>query len=379
MKTPEYLFRNGKMLRTGLTTGTCAAAAAVAAAGQLLTGHPAGRVEIRLPGGDPVRMDTLVCRMEGETAFCQVRKDGGDDPDVTTGMAIGARISRISSGIELDGGEGVGRVTGPGLPCPPGEAAINPVPRKMIRENLESLCRELGYTGGLQVIITAENGREVAKKTFNPRLGIEGGISILGTTGIVEPMSSRALTDTTNLLIDRYRLKSPDRILLTPGNYGQDFSRDFLGISREGAVQFSNFLGEALDYLVYRNYRELLLVGHAGKLVKVAGGIMNTHSSQADCRMEILAAHAALAGGDRTLIRNIMDCPMVPAALDFLRMARVEQEVYRTVLEKIREQVNYRTGGSLRTEVMLFTMEEGLLAATDGAAGLAERIRGDWQ
>ena len=379
MKTPEYLFRNGKMLRTGLTTGTCAAAAAVAAAGQLLTGHPAGRVEIRLPGGDPVRMDTLVCRMEGETAFCQVRKDGGDDPDVTTGTAIGARVSRISSGIELDGGEGVGRVTGPGLPCPPGEAAINPVPRKMIRENLESLCRDLGYTGGLQVIITAENGREVAKKTFNPRLGIEGGISILGTTGIVEPMSSRALTDTTNLLIDRYRLKSPDRILLTPGNYGQDFSRDFLGISREGAVQFSNFLGEALDYLVYRNYRELLLVGHAGKLVKVAGGIMNTHSSQADCRMEILAAHAALAGGDRTLIRNIMDCPTVPAALDFLRMARVEQEVYRTVLEKIREQVNYRTGGSLRTEVMLLTMEEGLLAATDGAAGLAERIRGDWQ
>jgi len=229
------------------------------------------------------------------------------------------------------------------------------------------------------VIITEENGREVAKKTFNPRLGIEGGISILGTTGIVEPMSSRALTDTTNLLIDRYRLKSPDRILLTPGNYGQNFSQDFLGISREGAVQFSNFLGEALDYLVYRNFRELLLVGHAGKLVKVAGGIMNTHSSQADCRMEILAAHAALAGGDRTLIRNIMDCRTVPEALGCLGKAQVEQEVYRTVLEKIREQVNYRTGGSLRTEVMFFTMEEGLLAATDGAAGLAERIRGDWQ
>lgn len=291
--------------------------AAVAALFLLISGESLPAVQVRLPQGEQALISIQRWQRCTDSALCWVQKDGGDDPDVTHGAMICAQALLLNQMPEptatpeerdcqvlVDGGEGVGRVTGPGLQIPAGYAAINPVPRKMIAQQVRAACQHLGCNKPVQVIVSVENGRELARKTFNPRLGIEGGISILGTTGIVEPMSEQALVETIHILVDKARLHNPNTILLAPGNYGKDYCLHQLGLDLEKGVKFSNFLGETLDYVKYRGFRQLLLVGHVGKLVKIAGGVMNTHSSVADCRMEILTAHAAMAGPARRWPRH---------------------------------------------------------------------------
>ena len=293
----EFVVKEGKRLRLGYTTGSCAAAAAKAAAWMLLTGREKTAVTLHTPKGMDLSLSVQDIRREVGAVSCAIVKDGGDDPDITAGALIYARVSRIPErDVEIDGGFGVGRVTKPGLDQKPGQAAINSVPRKMIRENLLEVAAALDYTGGFRVEISVPLGEELAKKTFNPRLGIVGGISILGTTGIVEPMSEQALLDTIRVELRQKRTQS-DFVLLTPGNYGSDFIRDSLGIDPRNAVQVSNFIGDALDMCKELDFRGAVLIGHIGKLVKIAGGMMNTHSKYGDCRLEILAAHAAAAGG----------------------------------------------------------------------------------
>ena len=212
-----------------------------------------GRIE-RGPDGSPVR------------ASCAVRKDGGDDPDATNGILICAAVERRpEEGIHIDGGTGVGRVTKPGLNQPAGNAAINDTPRRMIREAVEEICEMHGYGGGMSVVISIPEGEEIAGRTFNPRLGILGGISILGTSGMVEPMSERALLETIGLELRQKRLAGCERLILTPGNYGTAFLRDHLGIELDQAVKCSNFIGDTLDLAVQEKLRQVLLVGHGGK------------------------------------------------------------------------------------------------------------------
>lgn len=371
----ETVVKNGKELCCGYTTGTCAAAAASAAAEILLSGNPVHQVKVLLPGGKEAVLPVEETRRYQDSVFCSVIKHAGDDPDVTDGMAIGALVSlHNGKDILLTGGQGVGTVTGPGLQVPPGEAAINPVPRRMIQTNVAAVCAAHQRSEGMRVVISAENGEEIAKKTFNPRLGIVGGISILGTTGIVEPMSERALVETIHVLIDKARVRDPKKIAIAPGNYGRDYCLKNLGFDLEDSVKFSNFVGETLDYLVYRGFEKVLLVGHVGKLAKLAAGVMNTHSSYADCRMEVLAVHSVLQGAEAGIVKEIMDCRTTDEAISLLDSKGLTDRVMQSVMEKALEHIHYRTHGALDVEMILFTTGDRMLARTEGAEKLAREI-----
>ena len=267
----EFIVKDGKKLRLGYTTGSCAAAASKAAAFMLLTGRRKEKIGLITPKGIGLDIDIKDIRIEEDRVSCSVEKDSGDDPDITRGSLVTATVSRIpEKEIIIDGGKGVGRVTKPGLDQPVGAAAINSVPRQMIRENLEEVCRHTDYEGGLSVVISVDNGEELAKKTFNPRLGIIGGISILGTTGIVEPMSEQALVDTIRVELRQRKESGYEHVLLTPGNYGSDYIKMGLNIDPAIAVMTSNFIGDSIDFCKELGFKSALLVGHIGKLVKIA-------------------------------------------------------------------------------------------------------------
>ncbi len=374
----DMVIKNGKQLRRGYTTGTCATAASAAAVRLLLSGQRVQQVKVTLPGGEEALLEVESASGGASAATCTVVKHAGDDPDVTDGIRIGAEVSfHEGNGVVILGGEGVGVVTQPGLQIPPGEAAINPVPRRMIAENVRAVCRAYGYEGGIQVVVSAENGAAVAENTFNPRLGIQGGISILGTSGIVEPMSERALIETVHVLVDRAYMRDPHHIVISPGNYGRDYCIRQFGFDMEDSVKFSNFLGETLDYLCYKGFSDVLLVGHIGKLIKVAAGVMNTHSSVADCRMEILSAHAALCGADRETVRRLMDCKTTDEALAWLDHTGLTQDVMASVMQKVGFQLDYRVKGRLRIEVLMFASQDRVVAQTDGVEALAALIQGN--
>ncbi|MDR2933068.1 MAG: cobalt-precorrin-5B (C(1))-methyltransferase CbiD, partial [Oscillospiraceae bacterium] len=218
----------GKLLRRGYTTGSCAAAAAKAAAIMLLTQSVCPTATITTPSGTVLTVDVLDLAFTPEYASCAIQKDSGDDPDVTNGCLVYANVSRITDGIEINGGDGIGRVTKPGLDQPVGSHAINTVPRRVIREECKSVCRDYGYTGGLSVVLSIPSGEELAKRTFNPRMGIEGGLSILGTTGIVEPMSEAAIVETIRAELNLLYEAEYRDVLIAIGNYGEAFAKDVL-------------------------------------------------------------------------------------------------------------------------------------------------------
>ena len=314
-----------------------------------------------------------------EAVSCAIEKDGGDDPDVTTGTRIYAAVSRAAQpGITIDGGPGVGRVTKPGLDQPVGASAINSVPRRMIREGVEEIRRLTGEADGLSVVISVPGGEALAKKTFNPRLGIVGGISIIGTTGIVEPMSERALIETIRVELRQRRESGAEYVLLTPGNYGSDFIRDGLRLDPAAAVQTSNFIGDTLDICRELGFRGALLAGHVGKLVKVAGGMLNTHSRYGDCRMEILAAHAAAAGLRPERVEELLQCAACDGALRILK----EETRYEATLARLTERVGFhlkaRAGGDMEIEAIMFSRVYGELGRTVGAGDLLRKTVLSW-
>ena len=383
-----------KLLRCGYTTGTCAALAAAGAVRLLLTGEAPERVRITTPKGWTVELPLEDAVLDGGEARCAVRKDAGDDPDVTDGCLVCAAVSRSEpGGIRIDGGAGVGRVTKPGLDQPMGAAAINSVPRRMITDAVKEVCDELGYSGGLSVVISVPGGEEIARRTFNPMLGIEGGISILGTSGIVEPMSEQALIDTIELNLRQAAALEPGsggakRLILTPGSYGESYLHA-IGLDAQGVpvVKCSNFIGEALDAAAIQGFSEVLLVGHVGKLVKLAGGVMNTHSAQADCRgvmnthsaqadcrAELFTAHAALCGADGTLCRALMEAVTADACLKLLADAGLREAVLESLLTAIQTHLDRRAAGRMKVGAAIFSNEYGGLGETDEA----RRMRKEW-
>ena len=362
----DHTIRSGaKLLRCGYTTGTCAALAASGATHLLLTGAAPETVRLVTPKGWAVEVPLLDRALKDGTASCAVQKDAGDDPDVTDGCLVRATVWKTERGVVIDGGAGVGRVTKPGLDQPVGAAAINTVPRHMIRRAVEAVCAEQGYGGGLAVVISVPNGEALAQRTFNPMLGIEGGISILGTSGVVEPMSEQALIDTIELSLRQAAAAGGGRVILTPGSYGEAYLRT-CGLSARGVptVKCSNFIGDALDAAVSLGFEEVLLVGHIGKLVKLAGGIMNTHSRQADCRAELFTAHAALCGADSALCRELMEAVSTDACLALLDSAGLRGTVLESLLKAIQFHLNRRAGERLRAGAVLFSNEYGELGAT---------------
>lgn len=395
----SYIYKNQKKLRWGYTTGTCAAAASLAAAVMLLQGRRLDQVSLTTPKG--VRLDLEVEEMEtGERRVCcGVRKDAGDDPDVTDGLMVYSQIrlpdahrdgvggaggdyvyEKDGLRLYLSGGVGVGTVTRCGLSCEVGKAAINPVPRQMIFEQVAGVCRESGFRGVLSIEIRVPGAGRVADKTFNSRLGIRGGISILGTSGMVEPMSETALLDTIRLEL-RQRIGGGEKnLLVTPGNYGENFVGNVLGLGLGQAVKCSNFIGSTIDMAVEEGAESILLIGHGGKLIKLAAGIMNTHSSWADGRMEILAAHGAVCGAKRELVEQILEAVTVDEGLRLLETEEgLREQVMKRVMGRLEQHVKRRAGERLRAEVIVFTNERGILGATTGADSLlaqfADRIR----
>lgn len=372
----EFIVKGGKKLRLGCTTGSCAAAAAKAAALLLLTGRAPDTISLRTPGGVLLDLAVEEARAGKDWAECAVKKDAGDDPDVTNGTPIIARVSCWDGGgVDIDGGQGVGRVTAPGLDQPVGAAAINSVPRRMIRENLEEVCALADWSGGLEAVISVPEGERLAKKTFNPRLGIAGGISILGTTGIVEPMSDGALVGTIRAELSQRRAAGDCYVLLTPGNYGSEFIRDGLGLDPALAVQTSNFIGDALDLCRELGFSGALLVGHVGKLVKLAGGMLNTHSRWGDCRMEILAAHAGAAGAPPERLGALLECAACDDALRILREAGVYRETLERLTRRAAFHLSARAGEDLEVGTVLFSKVYGILGRTENAEALLNCIR----
>lgn len=372
-----FIFVNNRRLRRGHTTGTCAAAASKGAALALL-GEAVPSVRITTPKGITLDLPIEDLRVTDDEASCAVRKDGGDDIDATSGTLVYSTVSRIESGIEVDGGAGVGRVTRKGLDQPPGNAAINRVPRSMIREALEDVSASLGYTGGLRAVISVPEGMEIARKTFNPRLGIVDGISILGTSGIVEPMSETALIDTVRTEMRMRVANGAGTLLVVPGNYGKDFSEGIDGIDPEFAVKCSNFVGEMLDCAVELGV-DIVLVSNLGKMVKLAGGIMNTHSRNADARMEILASNGAMAGASLDCIKEVMGCISTDDALEVLDREGLIPKVSEIMMGKIEFHMNHRTGGAIRIGAVMFSSVYGLLGKTSLADELLDRVREESQ
>ena len=374
----EYQFSQGKVLRCGYTTGSCATAASKAAATMLLTGERVETVRIDTPKGIVLDLEPLDVEMTPDYVSCAIRKDSGDDPDDTNGVLVYAKAERTDgSGVELEGGVGVGRVTKPGLACAVGGPAINPTPRRMITQEVGKAMEAAGYNGGMKLTISIPAGVEIAKKTFNPRLGIIGGLSVLGTSGIVEPMSEKALTDTIYLEMKMIRSSGYERCYIVPGNYGMDFLTEQLELDAELTVKCSNYVGEAIEDARLLGMKGILLIGHVGKWIKLAAGVMNTHSRQADCRMEVLAVHAAMQGADRESVCRIMQCLNTTEALKIIRQLGILEPVMASVMDRIDFYLSGRAGGEFEIGAIMFSNEDGILGKTPNAEQLLERIQNE--
>lgn len=371
-----------KELRKGFTTGSCGAAAAKAALYMLLTGSVKDEIEIITPGGAVFRTAVKDIFREGNRVRCAVVKDGGDDPDATTGLHVTAevRAEERTDGdleIQIEGGPGVGRVTLPGLDQPVGNAAINRVPRQMIEKELSEVAELLDFRGRIRVILSVPGGEAAAERTFNPRLGIEGGISILGTTGIVEPMSTRAILDTIRVELNQRKALGDRIAAVSPGNYGLNFMKETYGYDLNRSVKCSNYVGDTVDMVREMDFRGMLLTGHIGKLIKVSGGIMNTHSKEGDARMELLAAGVIRAGGSMDTLRGILNCRVTEEALGIIQAE--SSALLRTSMESVMDRILYylrkRAGEELPVECILYSNEFGLLAVSPGAMDMLEELR----
>ena len=377
-------------MRIGFTTGSCSAAAAKAAAYMLISGREKREISIQTPKGLEFHPEILDIHRTEKEVRCAVRKDGGDDPDVTTGALIYAtvRYAEDENGnlledleqseecrIFLDGGEGVGRVTKPGLDQPVGNAAINSVPRQMILEEVQEVMDVLDYKGALSVIISVPEGAEIAEKTFNPRLGIVGGISILGTSGVVEPMSMQALLDTIQVELRQKKALGMESIVIAPGNYGLDFMRDLYAYDLDLAVKCSNYIGETLDRIGDLGFKKVLLCGHIGKLIKVSGGIMNTHSKEADCRIELMVNAGLKCGMSLDALQEMQECISTDAAYEIVKREGVAKEFMKMVMEKIQYYLKKRAADRFEIECIVFSNEFGLMGKTAGAEDLLNEIK----
>ncbi len=357
----QSIYKNGKNLRYGYTTGSCAAAASKAAAIMMTSRQVLTSVELMTPKGWLLTLDVVDVHITDDYVSCGIVKDSGDDPDITNGITIYSKVSKSNEMI-ITNGIGVGTVTKKGISVPVGEPAINPVPKKMILENVKAV-----YHLPLHIEISAPEGVEISKKTFNPRLGIVGGISIIGTTGIVEPMSEEAFKDSLKIELDMIEAKS---IVLAPGNYGRDYCLEH-HIEDKKILKISNFVGFMFDRAVEQKVEKVLFVGHIGKLIKVAGGIFHTHSRISDARMDILVSHMVRAGVDYTHLEYVLKCNTTEEAVNYLVEIK-ETTVFQLIADSIKNRLEKYTFDALEVEVIVFSLDQGFLSKTDGADDLLE-------
>lgn len=370
-----YVIRGNKKMRFGYTTGSCAAAACKGAAEILLGGKLQETVTLMTPKGILLTLELKDIQIETDKVTCAIRKDAGDDPDTTNGILVYATVEKTKEqGITLDGGIGVGRVTKAGLSQKIGEAAINPVPKSMILRAATEIAEKYDYEGGLKIIISVPEGVEIGKKTFNPRLGIVGGISILGTSGIVEPMSEAALVQSIRVEMKQHFSQGEEYLLVTPGNYGADYLREHMDLPYEKNIKCSNYVGETIDMAIDMGVKGILFIAHIGKFVKVAAGIMNTHSHSADARMEVLASNAIRAGAPLECAKEILNASTTDEALDILNRYQMTQGTMKEVLDRIQFYLNHRSYEQILLGAVVFSNTCGYLGQTADAAKLIEKI-----
>lgn len=359
----DTLWHNGKSYRKGYTTGSCATAAAKVAALMALRQQVINQVSIVTPSGITLRLNVeqpLIC---GQQASAAIRKDGGDDVDATHGMLIFAQVALNDSGsITIGGGEGVGTVTRKGIGLPIGSAAINRTPRQTIEQAVREV---IGPERGADIVIFAPEGEERAQKTYNGRLGILGGISIIGTTGIVTPMSEESWKRSLALELEMKRAQGMTSVILVPGNHGERFVQEHMQIDAERVVTMSNFVGYMLQEAQRLGFQRVVLVGHLGKLIKVAAGIFHTHSHIADGRMETLVARLALLGAPHEFLRAVFECSTTEAAMEL-----IEQQGWQAVYDDIAQAICERVKQMLRfapqpfcCDVVLFSFDNVVLGS----------------
>jgi cobalt-precorrin-5B (C1)-methyltransferase len=364
MRLEEYVYRGAEKLRCGYTTGSCAAAAAKAAAEMIFTGYEVTGVKLMTPKGILLDLDVVEPQLSGGTASCAIVKDSGDDPDITNGIRVYSHVRLIPEGTVILGGEGVGVVTKAGLDRPVGDAAINTVPRRMIGDAVAEIAEKYGYSGGFEVTVSIPQGVALAKKTFNPRMGIEGGISVIGTSGIVEPMSNTAVIETIRAEANIRRAAGQRNMLLTIGNYSEDFVQRELPFSLERSVTCSNFIGDAIDIGIELDFESILIVGHIGKLVKLGAGIMNTHSSWADGRMDVLVTCGLLAGADTDTLKRLPDCATADAAMDILDEGGYLEKTVEVLSQRMDSYLRARVKDSIPVAALAFSYKRQLQVRT---------------
>ena len=386
-----FVIKDNKKMRFGYTTGSCAAAAAKAAATMLFAKEELPVVELLTPKGIRIWLEVLDVKRGQDSVSCAIRKDGGDDPDVTSGLLVYADVSLCEveeaerlqkvfahvpviekAVVGITAKEGVGIVTLPGLEQPIGAPAINKVPRSMIEKEVQAVCEKYGYCGGISVCIRVPEGADTAKKTFNPRLGIQGGISILGTSGIVEPMSEKALISSIEVEMKQKASGGKQYLLIAPGNYGLQYLSGHFPFEAEEAVKCSNYVGQTIDFAVNMGLKGILFVAHIGKFIKVAGGIMNTHSRDADTRMEIMAACALRAGADAETANQILAAVTTDEGLAILKQTPFWEKTLQIITEKVAYYLNHRAQGQLQIGAVLYSNAMGELGRTDRAEELLE-------
>lgn len=340
----DTLWHNGKSYRKGYTTGSCATAAAKVAALMVLRQQVINQISIVTPSGVTLRLNVeqpLIC---GQQASAAIRKDGGDDVDATHGMLIFAQVTLNDGGsICIVGGEGVGTVTRKGIGLPVGSSAINRTPLHTIEEAVREV---IGPERGAEIVIFAPEGEERAQKTYNGRLGILGGISIIGTTGIVTPMSEESWKRSLALELEMKCAQGMTSVILVPGNHGERFVQEQMQLNGDRVVTMSNFVGYMLQEAQRLGFQRVVLVGHLGKLIKVAAGIFHTHSHIADGRMETLVTRLALMGAPRELLQAVFECSTTEAAMEL-----IEQQGWQAVYNDIAQAICGRINQMLRFAV----------------------------
>lgn len=364
-KFEMYVQSDGKKLRCGYTTGSCSTGCAKAAT-MILFGmeEKLDEITIETPQKINITMPIESIKKGEDFVECSIFKFSGDDPDITNGIEIKAKVRRLRDDedvvcmhdfneheyaqyISLKGGEGVGRITKDGLFIPKGEPAINPVPRRMIRDEVAKI---LPNGERVEVEIIVPQGREIAKKTFNPRLGIVGGISILGTKGIVYPMSEDALKASIKLEIDQ-RAINKERLVLTFGNIGENYCIE-LGYSSDEIVICSNYIGFAIECCMAAKIKSIVVVGHIGKMSKIAYGCFNTHSRINGVRLEVFALELALLGYDMSLVKEVLKLKTCEGAVKFL--GEGYDKLYENMGIKIIQKINEYSYGELQVDAVLY-------------------------
>lgn len=403
----EYVYIDGKKYRRGYTTGSCATGASKAAVYMLITKNRINTINIDTPKGIPLLLKVDNINISDTFVECSIKKDGGDDIDATHTMDIYARAEIVAKNdknkgyltlkdidslstnseckselykfIRVYGGTGIGVVTKKGLSVDVGKPAINPTPLKMINHEIRKIIGDnfesiLGNDKVLKITIFAPQGETVAKKTFNPRLGIVGGISIIGTTGIVEPMSDEGWKKSLSIELQMKKEQGLDKIILVPGNHGEQFIREKLNLDIKYVVRVSNFIGYMIKEAQRIGYKKILMAGHIGKFIKVSAGIFNTHSKVADARSEILVANLALMGARYEFLNKINQCVTTEEAVELINNSEY-REVYNILSNKCRERVKQylnEDSDDIDVEVIIFSMDKSLLGKSDNTDDLVE-------